>query len=290
MISRRTFLLGSLIVLPTSSRHADAAGQNRPIEEALVSLETKHGGRLGVAILNSANGAQISHRGNELFALCSTFKFLAAAYVLHRVDRKQEDLSRRIVYGKGDLVTYSPITEKHVGDGMTVGALCEATITLSDNTAGNLLLDSFGGPAGLTGYIRTLGDQVTRLDRREPELNVVPSGEVRDTTSPLAMLGLMHKLLIGGALSAASTQQLAKWLIDNKTGDKRLRAGIPKEGWQVGDKTGTGPAGETNDIGIIWPPSREPILVTAYYTESKASPDDRNTVLAEVGRLAAMTA
>jgi beta-lactamase class A len=290
MISRRTLLLGSLIVLPLSTRHAGAAGQDRQIEEALVALETKHGGRLGVAILNNANGTQISHRGDERFALCSTFKFLAAAYVLHRVDRKQEDLSRRIVYGKDDLVTYSPVTEKHAGDGMTVGDLCDATITLSDNTAGNLLLDSFGGPGGLTGYIRSLGDQVTRLDRREPELNVVPAGEVRDTTSPLAMLGLMHKLLIGGALSAASRQQLAMWLVDNKTGDKRLRAGIPKDSWRVGDKTGTGPAGETNDIGIIWPPSREAILIAAYYAESKATPDDRNAVLAEVGRLATMTA
>jgi beta-lactamase class A len=169
---------------------------------------------------------------------------------------------------------------------MTVGALCEATMILSDNTAGNLLLDSFGGPAGLTAFVRSLGDRVTRLDRREPELNVVPPGELRDTTTPSAMLGLMHKLLLGEALSTGSRDQLIAWLIGNKTGDKRLRAGVP-QGWRVGDKTGTGPAGEANDIGIIWPTGRAPLLVAAYYKSEQANPEARNAVLAEVGRLAA---
>lgn len=280
MISRRTLLLGSIMVLPTVN-FAAAAGP----EGALAALEAKYGGRLGVAILDSAGGTMAAHRGDERFALCSTFKLLAAAFVLHRVDRKEESLARRIAYGKDALVTYSPVTEKHVGEGMTVGELCDAAVTLSDNTAGNLLLDSFGGPQGLTAYFRSLGDEVTRLDRRELELNVVPPGELRDTTTPLAMLGLMRKLLVGDALSAASREQLAAWLVSTKTGDKRLRAGVPA-GWRVGDKTGTGPAGETNDVGIVWPPNRAPILIAAYYADSKASPEDRNAVIAEVGRLA----
>lgn len=282
MISRRTLLLGSLIASPRIARLATAA-EAQSLKEALAALEAAHGGRLGVAILDGANA--VAHRGDERVALCSTFKFLAAAFVLHRAERNEESLSRRIVYGKGDLVTYSPVTEKHAGAGMTVGELCEATMILSDNTAGNLLLDSFGGPAGLTAYVRSLGDEVTRLDRRETELNVVPPGELRDTTTPLAMLGLMRRLLLGDALSVASREQLIAWLVGNKTGDKRLRAGVP-QGWRVGDKTGTGPAGEANDIGIIWPPDRAPILVAAYYIAPDAPPETRNAVLAEVGRLA----
>ena len=287
MLSRRTLLLGSVMALPALRPVAACgAGTDEPLDKALAALEARSGGRLGAAILDGATGKLVGHRGDESFALCSTFKFLAAAFVLHRVDRGEESLSRQIAYDKGALVTYSPVTEKHAGEGMTVGALCEATMILSDNTAGNLLLDSFGGPAGLTAFVRSLGDRVTRLDRREPELNVVPPGELRDTTTPSAMLGLMHKLLLGEALSTGSRDQLIAWLIGNKTGDKRLRAGVP-QGWRVGDKTGTGPAGEANDIGIIWPTGRAPLLVAGYYKSEQANPEARNAVLAEVGRLAA---
>jgi beta-lactamase class A len=168
---------------------------------------------------------------------------------------------------------------------MTVGDICDAAITLSDNTAGNLMLDSFGGPAGLTGYMRSLGDSVSRLDRRETELNEAIPGDPRDTTTPLAMLDILHKTVLGNALSVSSREQLTAWLIANKTGDKRLRAGVPK-GWRVGDKTGTGGNNATNDVGVIWPPGRAPLIVAAYYVEARGSDDERNAVLAEVGRLA----
>ena len=147
------------------------------LQHGVAGLEWRHGGRLGVAVLDNAGVSVIAHRGDERFALCSTFKFLAAALVLARVDRKQESLTRRIVYARDYLVPYSPVTEKHAGEsGLTVGEICEAAMTLSDNTAGNLLLDSFGGPAELTAYVRSLGDSVTRLDRREPELNEAKQG------------------------------------------------------------------------------------------------------------------
>jgi beta-lactamase class A len=168
---------------------------------------------------------------------------------------------------------------------MTIAEICEAAITLSDNTAGNLMLASFGGPAALTTYLRSLGDPVTRLDRWETELNEAAPGDPRDTTSPIAMLETLRQLLLGDALSASSREQLIAWMVDCKTGDKRLRAGVP-QGWRVGDKTGTGEHNATNDVGIIWPPDRAPILVTAYYVDAKASADDRSAVIAEIGRLA----
>jgi beta-lactamase class A len=151
--------------------------------------------------------------------MASTFKFVAAAFVLARVDRGEESLARRIVYSRDDLVTYSPITEKHAGGGgMTVGELCDAAVTLSDNTAANLLLDSFGGPAGLTAHMRSLGDGVSRLDRRETALNEAAPGDPRDTTTPAAMLGLLRDTVLGTALSPSSRAQMAAWLVANKTG------------------------------------------------------------------------
>jgi beta-lactamase class A len=285
-LTRRTALAGMAAVTASrgpSTAHAQAA---RQAEFRLVDLERRHGGRLGVAILDEGNGHRIVHRADERFALCSTFKFLAAAHVLARVDRKEERLDRRVVFGSNDLVTYSPVTKDRVGgSGMTMAEICAAAITLSDNTAGNLLLESFGGPAGLTAYLRILGDQTTRLDRIETALNEATPGDPRDTTTPGAMLETTRRLVLGEALSPASRDQLAAWLIANKTGDKRLRAGLPK-GWRVGDKTGTGENGAVNDVAVAWPPTRAPIVLSVYYAESTIAPDARNAVIAEVARIA----
>lgn len=288
MIPRRALLTGSLLAGP-GLLGARAASDDRggELRRGLGGLERRYGGRLGVAILDSAGDNLVAHRGDERFAMTSTFKFVAAAFVLARVDRGEESLARRIVYAREDLVTYSPVTEKHAGDGgLTVGEVCDAAVTLSDNTAGNLLLDSFGGPAGLTAYARSLGDDVTRLDRRETALNEAAPGDPRDTTTPAAMLGVLRQTVLGTALSAPSRAQLAAWLVANKTGDERLRAGVPR-GWRVGDRTGSGGNNATNDIAVIWPPGRAPIVVAAYYAEARASAAERNAVLAEVGRLAA---
>ena len=211
---------------------------------------------------------------------------VAAAYYLWLWFRKEESLSRRIVYSADYLVAHSPITRQYTGHGgLTVGEICEAAMTLSDNTAGNLLLDSFGGPAQLTAYLRSLGDRVTRLDRRETALNEAMPGDPRDTTTPAAMLEILRQTVLGSALSASSRDQLVAWLVANKTGDQRLRAGVP-QGWRVGDKTGSGAHNTTNDIAVVWPPRRAPIIVTTYYTEARASDDERNAVLSEVARLA----
>lgn len=283
MITRRIVIGGLLASASLGGGPARAAGE---AVARLADLEKRHGGRLGVAVLDLAKGVRIEHRAGERFALCSTFKFLAAAAVLARVDRNEERLDRRITYTDADLVAYSPVTGKHVADGMTVGELCDAAVTLSDNTAGNLLLASLGGPSGLTAYARTLGDTITRLDRIETALNEATPGDLRDTTTPAAMLETMRKLIVGDALAAASRAQLIAWLVAGKTGDARLRAGFPA-GWRVGDKTGTGGHAATNDIAVAWPPGRAPILVAAYYAESRATPDQRNAVLAAVGQIIA---
>jgi beta-lactamase class A len=289
-MSRRQALAGSLLAVPAlaSSPTQTLAGQDA--EARLADLERAHGGRLGAAVLNLATGKRVGHRADERFLMCSTFKALAAAVVLSRVDQKKEQLDRRVIFARKDLVPWSPATEKRVGGaGMTVAELCDAAVTLSDNTAANLLLASFGGPAAFTAFVRSLGDEVTRLDRIEPALNDRDHpGDVRDTTTASAMLENLRKLVLGDVLSHASRAQFAAWLITNKTGDTRLRAGLPKS-WLVGDKTGTGSdkTGFNNDIGIAWPPDRAPVIVTAYCEMPSISNAQRNAVIAEVGRIAA---
>lgn len=253
----------------------------------LAGLERRHGGRLGVAILDTASGRQVMHRGDERFLMCSTFKLLAVAAVLARVDRGAERLDRRVVIAPSALLEYAPVTRQHVGKpGMRVDELCQAAITLSDNTAANLLLASLGGPAAVTSFVHGLGDSVTRLDRIEPELNEGSPGDIRDTTTPAAMLATMQKVLLGDVLAASSRQQLIAWLLACKTGGEQLRAGFSRD-WVVGDKTGSGSHGETNDVAVVWPPARKPLLVTSYYVDSSASSAERKRVLAEVGRIAA---
>lgn len=277
-IARRTLLAVPLLSVPAFADDSISA---------LRELERRNGGRLALALLDTASGRRVAHRGDERFPMCSTFKFLAAALMLTRVDRGEDRLDRRIVFAESDLVPYSPATKEHAGPGgMTVDAICAAAVTLSDNTAGNLMLASFGGPAGLTAFVRGLGDPVTRLDRIETELNEGAPGDPRDTTSPLAMLGTMQKVVAGNVLSAGSRERLIGWLVANKTGDKRLRAGLPAA-WRVGDKTGTGGNGSANDIAVAWPPGRAPVFIAAYYTGSTISDEARSAVIAEAGRIAA---
>ena len=271
---------GLVYLLPQAALAADAAAR-------LGELERTHGGRLGVAVLDVGSGRRIERRAHERFPMCSTFKWLAAAFVLARVDRGEERLDQRVTFAKADLVPYSPVTEKHTGPaGMTLEELCHAAVTVSDNTAGNLLLASFGGPAGLTKYARSLGDEVTRLDRMEPALNEATPGDARDTTTPAAMTQTLRRVVVGDALAEASRTKLTDWLLANTTGDSRLRAGFPK-GWRVGDKTGTGNHGVTNDVAVAWPPEREPVIVSAYYAGASADANARNAVLAEVARVVA---
>jgi beta-lactamase class A len=275
-------LIGSALVRigVVQAANAWSAGLSRE----LARIEAEIGGRLGVAVLDTAMGQRADHRGEERFPLCSTFKVLAASAILARVDKGQEQLSRRIRFEAKDVVENSPITKDRVGgDGMTLAEFCEAAITMSDNTAGNMLLSAIGGPSGLTAYVRSLGDGVTRLDRIETALNEALPGDPRDTTSPVAMAGNLHRLVLGDALLPASKEKLIAWLVGNKTGDTRLRAGLPSA-WRVGDKTGSGERGTANDVAVIWPAQRKPVIVAAYLTGTEASAEQRSAALAAVGR------
>jgi beta-lactamase class A len=267
-----------------SARHAVSADKLAEASERLTSLEAKNGGRLGVVALDTGSDATLSHRADERFAMCSTFKFLLAAAVLERVDRGEENLRRQVMFAQADLEEYAPVTRARIANGMTVSEFCAAMIEWSDNTAANLLLKTIGGPEALTRYMRALGDSETRLDRTEPTLNTAIPGDVRDTTTPRMMVQDMRSLLVGARLSYASRTLLETWLVDCKTGDTRLRAGVPGT-WRAGDKTGTGDNATANDIAIFWPPDRAPILAAVYYTGSPASAEARNAVHVEVGRI-----
>ncbi|HEY6705732.1 MAG TPA: class A beta-lactamase [Xanthobacteraceae bacterium] len=293
MISRRRFATGACAVLVGAGsagqrgRARAAGGFADALAGDIAKIEVESGGRLGVAVLDTLTDARFGQRADERFPMCSTFKLVAAAAILARVDTGEERLDRRIRFGAGEVVVNSPITKDRVGgEGMTIAELCEAAMIVSDNTAGNLLLANLGGPAGLTAYVRSIGDGVTRLDRIEPELNEARPGDPRDTTTPAAMLANLRALALENALSAASRAQLERWLVGNKTGDTRLRAGLPA-GWRVGDKTGSGERGTTNDVGVFWPPDRAPVIVSIYLTQTAASPAQRNATLAAVGRAVA---
>lgn len=256
--------------------------------DQIAALEQQSGGRIGVAALDSANAGQINHRPNERFRLCSTFKLLAAAAVLQRVDAGTERLDRFVTYGKEDLLAYAPVTRAHVGEGgMSLGELCAAALQQSDNTAPNLLLRSLGGPAGLTKFLRAVGDSATRSDRMEPELNQGAADDERDTTTAAAMRADLARLLSGEeVLSAGSRRQLEAWLAGNTTGDKMIRAGLPAD-WQVGDKTGRSGDGAVNDVAILHPPGRAPIFLAIYTVTRATASEEQNRMVAEVARVVA---
>ena len=264
------------------------AGQdgNKALTAQLAALSREAGGRLGVAFLDPATGRRFTFRGGERFPFCSTFKLLLAAAVLRKSQDEPGLLAQPVAYGQGDLLAWAPATRKALEDGrtMTVGDLDAAAIQVSDNTAANLLLDRLGGPKALTAYARGLGDTAFRLDRREPELNTAVPGDARDTTTPSAMARIVEKLVLGDALAAPQRRQLADWLKGNTTGGESIRAGVPS-GWTVGDKTGSGAYGTTNDVAVLWPPQGGPVVLVIYYTQPQKDEPTRKDVLAKATRL-----
>lgn len=291
VIKRRQFLhgLGSGLLLSVMPAVASEPGglHGSALREAIAACERESGGRLGIAVFDTGTRQRFEWRAGERFPMCSTFKFLLVAAILRRVDEGKDRLDRRIIIAGSDLVSHSPVTETLLGpDGASLAQLCEATMTMSDNAAANLLLPATGGPAGLTRFARSLGDRRTRLDRNETSLNSAIPGDPRDTTTPRAMLDNLERLLLGPTLTATSRGILTAWLIDNRTGDARLRAGLPKD-WRVGDKTGSGMNGTTNDIAIVWPPARAPILISSYITGSPLDSAGRDHIQAKIARLLA---
>jgi beta-lactamase class A len=283
MTTRRSFLIGASALATSGMVGAAKAFDRGMLRQEINRIAAACGGRLGVSIFDVQTLEPFSHNGDDRFPMCSTFKALAAGAVLKRVDDGKEQLGRNIPVTAGDIVPGSTHITTAVPDGLTMAQLCEAAMICSDNTAANLILASLSGPQAIGAFARTLGDTMTRLDRNEPTLNESIPDDPRDTTTPNAMLRGMQTLLIGEALSTASKNQLTQWLVGNKTGDTRLRAGLP-QGWRVGDKTGTGERGSANDIAIVWPPNRAPILIAVYLTETSAPAEQRNAVHADIAR------
>ncbi|ADV26436.1 Beta-lactamase [Pseudoxanthomonas suwonensis 11-1] len=300
MPDRRRFLqsaglaAASMLVVPAITRAAVPAAGGDAVRARIAAaadfatLEAAAQGRLGVAVLDAGSGRHLGgHRPEERFPMCSTFKAMLSAAVLAQADRGALSLDERLPVGEADIVSHSPVTRRHVGKDVTVRDLCRATMTTSDNGAANLLLGRIGGTAGLTAFLRGIGDRVTRSDRMEPEMNAFAPGDPRDTTSPRAMAGSLARCVLGDVLSPASRMQLADWLVDNGTGDDCLRAGIGP-GWRVGDKTGGDGAGTRNDIAVAWPLGQgSPWVVTAYLQGAKVDSPSRDAVLARAGALAA---
>lgn len=265
-----------------SKQQAAAA---RTLSDELAALEIQAQGRFGLYVLDTVSGAEAGWRGDERFPMCSTFKTLLAARVLYLAQRDEIRLWRKLYYSPSEVVAWSPISEKRAGanGGMTVQELCEAMVLVSDNTAANVLLEASGGPAALTQWLRELGDGTTRLDRNEPSLNTALPGDERDTTTPQAMLQSLQKLLLGDVLEGYARALLQQWLVDSRTGDKRVRAGMPGD-WTVGGKTGSGERGTACDTLIVWPTAQSaPLLVTAYLTGSPLDGAGREAVLARAG-------
>lgn len=254
------------------------------------AFEAQTGGRLGVSV-GELGKTLLGWRADERFPFCSTFKVLSTAAVLARVDAGADRLDRVLTLREADLLSYAPVSRKAVeaGNGtgrMTVEEICAAAMIWSDNTAANLQFGLLGGPTGLTQWVRTTGDVVTRSDRTEPTLNTALPDDPRDTTSPAAMRGALGQILLGGALTPASRARLDNWMGAAQTGFKRLRAGLPA-GWQIGDKTGTGDNGTVNTVAILRPPGRAPLIATVYLTGATAPMATCEAVHAEIGRLIA---
>jgi beta-lactamase class A len=283
---RRLFLkLAGAVTVPLLGGAAPAMAAV-PLDLAAVcrKVERHSGGRYGLAVHDTASGRRFNWRGDERFAMASTYKMLLVTAVLAKVDGGAERLERVIPVTAGDVVPNSPFTNSRVGGSVTVGELCEATMIFSDNAAANLLLPAVGGPAALTAFLRKTGDKVTRLDRNEPMMSEDLPGDIRDTSSPDAMLASMERVLAGPVLKPASRQRLIGWMMANTTGDTRLRAGL-SNGWRIGDKTGSSSANSANDIAIIWPPgAARPVFVVSFLNRPKSAYETMGVHHADVAR------
>ncbi|MBG3013028.1 class A beta-lactamase [Proteus faecis] len=260
------------------------ANTNNTIEAQLSELEKYSQGRLGVALINTEDNSQITYRGEERFAMASTSKVMAVAAVLKESEKQAGLLDKNITIKKSDLVAYSPITEKHLVTGMSLAQLSAATLQYSDNTAMNKILDYLGGPTKVTQFARSINDVTYRLDRKEPELNTAIHGDPRDTTSPIAMAKSLQALTLGDALGLSQRQQLVTWLKGNTTGDHSIKAGLPKH-WIVGDKTGSGDYGTTNDIAVIWPENHAPLILVVYFTQQEKDAKNRKDIIAKAAEI-----
>ena len=292
MLSRRGILIGGaaaagLAVTGCSEKVTQALG----FAQRMIEIQKRHGGRVGVSALTGSSTANTEANGSlsiqstERFAMCSTFKWVLAAAILQQVDQGKLKVAQAVKYGPKDLLDYAPVTKMHVAKGeMTIGDLCSAAVALSDNTAANLLLPLIGGPAGLTAFVRGLGDSITRFDRNEPSLNTNVDGDERDTTTPEAMSNLLRTVFTGPVLKPESLKLLRDWMVATTTGKGRIPAGIPA-GAVLGHKTGSGANNATNDVGVVWVPGKPPVFLSIYTTGGTLDDAGRDQVIADITRL-----
>jgi beta-lactamase class A len=279
MLNRRALLFAvpGVIAWPALAREAPPA---------LAAYERDTGGRIGLHAQSLRTGLKITWRANERFVMCSTFKASLAALVLRRGDHGQDQLQQMISYGPEDVPDwYAPVAKRNLSKGaMSVTDMCEAAVEYSDNTCANLLLARIGGPAALTAFWRSIGDEVTRLDHNEPILNRSPPGDPHDTTTPAAMAANLRRLLLGKVLSPVSRERLTGWMVDCKTGGDRLRGGLPKD-WRIADKTGSNGKDAFGDIAVAWPKPDEPVLICVYTQGGLPTATRAASVFADIGRM-----
>lgn len=268
---------------PTPSGTAAPVLPAPGVGAAFDALERRFDARLGVYAVDTGSGATLAHRADERFAYASTVKALIAAALLDATT--DDELDRVVRYPRADLLAHAPITERHVADGMTLRDLADAAVRHSDNTAANLLLEQLGGPAGLAGHLRALGDRTTKPARTEPTLNEAAPGDERDTSTPRALATDLRAYVLGDALAAGDRALLTGWLRGNTTGDRLIRAGVPA-GWTVGDKTGTGGYGTRNDIAVLWPPDGAPIVLAVLSGRATKDATHDDALIAEAARVA----
>ncbi|MBY4784744.1 class A beta-lactamase [Burkholderia dolosa] len=288
--TRRSLLLAALsapfVAACTSAPVADQ-GRAHAAQSALAALEQASNGRLGVAALDTSNGTRIAHHARQRFPLCGTYAVVAAAAMLARASLDASLLPRRILYRRYEIVSGSPVTESHVDTGMTIAQLCVAMLQAGDKGAGNLLMGVLGGPQAVTSFARESGDTTFRLDHWEPELNRAVPDDERDTSTPVAMVDTLQRLLLGETvLHEPQRTQLTEWLTDSARGTPGIAAGVPP-GWRVAGKTGAGGYGTTTDVAVVWPPSRAPLVMAVSFTQPRADAAARADVVASAARIAA---
>jgi beta-lactamase class A len=286
-------LLVLLIAIVPLSGWSMAANNHKPekavkkspaphIDREFAQLESKFDARLGVYAIDTGKNRTVAYRPNERFAYASTYKALAAGALLQHYSIDQ--LNELVTYNSQDIVSYSPVTKLHVDTGMTLREVCEAAVRYSDNTAGNLLLKKLGGPEGFETTLRRIGDIVTRPDRYETDLNEAVPGDTRDTSTPRALATSLQAFAVSGLLPAEKRTILTDWMRGNATGDALIRAGAPKD-WEVDDKSGAGSYGTRNDIAIVWPPHRAPIVIAILSTRDTQNATYDNALIAEAAQV-----
>ncbi|MGQ8826810.1 class A beta-lactamase BlaIII [Bacillus sp. NA_146.1] len=267
---------------PKQTKQTNPIKQENTGNDSFAKLEKEYNAKLGIYALDTGTNQTVAYHANDRFAFASTSKSLAAGALLRQ--NSIEALDERITYKREDLSNYNPITEKHLDTGMTLKELADASVRYSDSTAHNLILKKLGGPSAFEKILREIGDTVTNSERFEPELNEVNPEETHDTSTPEAIAKTLQSFTLGTVLPSEKRELLVDWMKRNTTGDKLIRAGVPK-GWEVADKTGAGSYGTRNDIAIIWPPNKKPIVLAILSNHDKEDAEYDDKLIAEATKI-----